>query len=517
MKTPELLKFLLGLKLRKLRFEKGLSLQALSQLSGLSSSYLNEIEKGKKYPKVDKLILLAKSLKIRLEDLKGGAVDKSIVPLTDFLSSDFFKTFPLETFGMNRGDLFDLMSNKPEKFASLIATFVGLARHYEMEPQEFSKLALRSYRESKEHHFPDIEETALEFRKKVLGRQNRPLDEKLLADFLKNYINVSIYTLKANKLPVWPPGDAIYLDGKKPKILFHEDLDRSSRLFFLSKELGKVALGLKRESFIDLAYDTGTFVERKNDLMNYAFACALLWPRDQFEKSLREFLAEKVFSEKKLLSFLGEGPFLPEIFIQRMTQVFPQMLGIKKLFYLKFDTYEKTSFNKKNCAENLFYVTDELHLSHHHFPHENRMGQHYCRRWSSLNTLKEWMDEGRPCRPETGYYGSLKVQKSRLVGTSETYFCVTLATQEMKRGDFKGNPYSVTLGLSLDDELKEIMKFWDDPSIPEKIVGKTCETCPVNDCLERAVPASLLKRKEKKDQERDVLKAFLKNTSFKTL
>ena len=63
-KTPELLKFLLGLKLRKLRFEKGLSLQALSQLSGLSSSYLNEIEKGKKYPKVDKLILLAKSLKI---------------------------------------------------------------------------------------------------------------------------------------------------------------------------------------------------------------------------------------------------------------------------------------------------------------------------------------------------------------------------------------------------------------------------------------------------------------------
>ena len=94
---------------------------------------------------------------------------------------------------------------------------------------------------------------------------------------------------------------------------------------------------------------------------------------------------------------------------------------------------------------------------------------------------------------------------------------MTLATQEMKRGDFKGNPYSVTLGLSLDDELKEVMKFWDDPSIPEKIVGKTCETCPVNDCLERAVPASLLKRKEKKDQERDVLKAFLKNTSFKTL
>ena len=516
MKTPELLKFLLGLKLRKFRFEKGLSLQGLSKLSGLSSSYLNEIEKGKKYPKVDKLILLAKSLKIRLEDLKGVTVDKSIVPLTDFLSSDFFKTFPLETFGMNRGDLFDLMSNRPEKFASLIATFVGLARHYEMEPQEFSKLALRSYRESKEHHFPEVEEMAMEFRKKILNDPNKSFNEESLTDFLKSYFKTSVHTLKANKLPVWPPGDAVVLAGKKEKILFHEDLDRSSRLFFLAKELGQKALGFKRKNFLDLAYDTGTFVERKNDLMNYAFACALLWPRDQFEKNLREFLSERLFSEKKLLSFLGEGPFLPEIFIQRMTQIFPQMLGIKKLFYLRFDTTPKKKaggFGEKD----FFSLTDELHLSHHHFPHANKMGQHYCRRWSSLNTLKEWVDDGKPCRPETGYYGSLKVQKSRLIGSDETYFCVTLATQKMKKGDFQGNPYSVTLGLALDEDLKKIMTFWDDPKIQEKTVGKTCETCPISDCLERAVPASLLKSKEKRDNEKEVLKTFLEKTSFKTL
>ena len=166
----------------------------------------------------------------------------------------------------------------------------------------------------------------------------------------------------------------------------------------------------------------------------------------------------------------------------------------------------KTSFKKGICEEDLFYVTDELHLSHHHFPHENRMGQHYCRRWSSLNTLKEWMQQGKPCRPDTGYYGSLKVQKSRLVGTNETYFCVTLATQKMKRGDFKGNPYSVTLGLTLDDELKEIMKFWDDPSIPEKIVGKTCETCPINDCLNGFTIT--FKDEGKRDSERDLLKAL---------
>jgi transcriptional regulator with XRE-family HTH domain len=48
-----------GLKLKQLRLDKGLSLSELSQKSGLSISYINEIEKGKKYPKSDKIIALA--------------------------------------------------------------------------------------------------------------------------------------------------------------------------------------------------------------------------------------------------------------------------------------------------------------------------------------------------------------------------------------------------------------------------------------------------------------------------
>ena len=105
---------------------------------------------------------------------------------------------------MNRGDLFDLMSNKPEKFASLIATFVGLARHYEMEPQEFSKLALRSYRESKEHHFPEIEKQAQEMRSRLFKDNEEPITEDALSDYLRVHFKTSTQTLKAEKLPIWP-------------------------------------------------------------------------------------------------------------------------------------------------------------------------------------------------------------------------------------------------------------------------------------------------------------------------
>ena len=201
--------------------------------------------------------------------------------------------------------------------------------------------------------------------------------------------------------------------------------------------------------------------------------------------------------------------------MQRMTQIFPQVFGVKKLFYLRFDTYEDAKPKEKGQGD-LFYLTDELHLSHLHFPHENRMGQHYCRRWSSLSTLKKWIDGGKPQRAETSYYGALKVQKSRLVGTEETYFCVTLATQKRRKGKFQGNPYSVTLGLALNDELKKIMGFWKEPSIPEKLVGQTCETCPVSDCLERAAAPSQLQQKEKRDRERELLKSFLEGVSPNT-
>jgi transcriptional regulator with XRE-family HTH domain len=53
------IKLIFGLKLKQLRTAKGLSLFGLSKLTGLSKSYLNEIEKGKKYPKAEKVGTIA--------------------------------------------------------------------------------------------------------------------------------------------------------------------------------------------------------------------------------------------------------------------------------------------------------------------------------------------------------------------------------------------------------------------------------------------------------------------------
>jgi len=48
------LQYIIGMKLRNFRQEKGLGLKELSSLTGLSASYINEIEKGKNIQKLKK-------------------------------------------------------------------------------------------------------------------------------------------------------------------------------------------------------------------------------------------------------------------------------------------------------------------------------------------------------------------------------------------------------------------------------------------------------------------------------
>ncbi|MGH7601335.1 MAG: helix-turn-helix domain-containing protein, partial [bacterium] len=56
------LRLILGIKLKQLRQERSYSLKDLTEKTGLSLSYLSEIENGKKYPKPEKIIQIAQAL-----------------------------------------------------------------------------------------------------------------------------------------------------------------------------------------------------------------------------------------------------------------------------------------------------------------------------------------------------------------------------------------------------------------------------------------------------------------------
>ena len=78
----------------------GFSLKDLSQESGLSHSYLNEIEKGKKYPKLEKLQKLADALGVAVDELVSAKMGRQLHPLLSFLESDLATSLPLSAFGI---------------------------------------------------------------------------------------------------------------------------------------------------------------------------------------------------------------------------------------------------------------------------------------------------------------------------------------------------------------------------------------------------------------------------------
>ena len=152
------LKFIFGLKVRELRLENDLSFQELSAATGLSISYLSEIEKGKKYPKGDKILQLAQALRVEYDQLVSLRVSKRLAPIVRVLQSDFFREFPLDMFGLDAQKIIELISGAPEKINAFLSTLLQLARHYEMRTDQFYGVALRAYQDLYDNYFPDIEE-----------------------------------------------------------------------------------------------------------------------------------------------------------------------------------------------------------------------------------------------------------------------------------------------------------------------------------------------------------------------
>ena len=85
-------------------------------------------------------------------------------------------------------------------------------------------------------------------------------------------------------------------------------------------------------------------------------------------------------------------------------------------------------------------------------------------------------------------------QRSKFVGVDDEYLCFTLARPAYPAPN---RNVSVTLGLLLTPELKNSIRFWNDPSIPVREVNQTCERCSLSDCEERAEPASINEKREK--------------------
>lgn len=108
-------RIIFGLKLKQLRQERNLNFADFAKQTGMSVSYLNEIEKGKKFPKEDKIELLAQALGVNVAELTSLDLGKNLTPLAELLNSNFLNELPLDLFDIELSKVVEIIANAPAK------------------------------------------------------------------------------------------------------------------------------------------------------------------------------------------------------------------------------------------------------------------------------------------------------------------------------------------------------------------------------------------------------------------
>ena len=152
-----------GLKLRQARLARHLSITELSERSGLSPSYITEIEKGRKYPKAERIMDLARALGYDYDELVSLRLDPPLSFLETPLTSQMLQNFPLELFGVDPSTIVDVLLASPAEMSALIKALQGIARGYAIRDEHFYLAALRSYQEHHHNYFPELEKASQQY------------------------------------------------------------------------------------------------------------------------------------------------------------------------------------------------------------------------------------------------------------------------------------------------------------------------------------------------------------------
>ena len=477
--SQENVKLIFGLKVRQLRMEKGLSFAQLSTLTGLSASYLNEIEKGKKYPKIEKINQLSEALEVSFDDLVSLQLSKKLAPLGELLQSNLFKELPLELFGIEPANLLDLLSNAPAKLGAFISTLIEISRNYGLRVESLYLNMLRSFQEMHDNYFEAIEDAVESYRMLHFANAALPYSYQHFATLLKEKYHFQLLPQGLAYQQELKGLRSMTIMAKEPQLLMNPDLTAAQQVFTMAKELGYQQLQLSPRPFTSSWISVNSFEEVLHNYKASYFACALALPAPKIAENLKAFLAEPKFNPQLLLNILDTYQCTPEMLMHRMTNLLPKFFGIKELFFLRFSTSDEKTFK----------LTKEMHLSGLHNPHGTALDQHYCRRWASIEILKELRNH-----PENEEGVQCKVQRSQYVNSDNEYLIISLAKPSNKS---IGQNSSVSIGLLITPAMKRKVKFHNDPVIPIRIVNETCETCPLYDCHERAAPAHIYEEKQR--------------------
>ena len=469
-------RIIFGLRIKQQRQALKMSFAELSKASGLSVSYLNEIEKGKKYPKPEKLKALVEALKLRIDTLESTDFNQSLSAVNELLRSNFLNELPLDFFGIEVAKIAEIITNAPKKVSAFIATLLEISKINALNKENFYFSALRSYLQLNYNYFPELEQTVDSFVKENNIARDEIISAEILEEILTEKYGYKIDKEELDKHQELSNLKSLYLPESK-YLLMSKRLNPTQTSFQLGKELGFNVLKLKERANTSSLMAGDSFTQVHNHSQAIYFSDALHIPLTGFINKVQDFFHLPNWNAEAFEEIRTTYLATPEMFYHRLTNVLPEFFGIKKMFFLRF---------RRQKDNGRFWIDRELHLDTRHHPHGNAFNEHYCRRWIAISGINE-------LRKQNSTQPLVRIQKSKYWNTKDEYLCLTLAWPHPKGS----HDVSVTLGLLITEQLQKQINFLNDPTIPEVIVNKTCERCAIQDCQERAAPANILEAKAK--------------------
>lgn len=460
------------MKLKTLRQQQGFNLQQLSTATGIALSYLHDIESGKKYPKADKIISLAKALNADYDYLVSLTANKHLQPLIDLLNSEFMNVIPWEHIGISPSTLLDLFANTPNKVTAFISTLLKLSRSVQMSKENFYTSSLRSYQDLHDNYFEDLELKALEFRGKLKIKDSAPLTTAMLESALNKFFEITVDRNVLGASDILKNLRSVYSVNKKT-FFINKGLSASQEKFLIGREIAFQYLKLTPRHYETMLQSPASFEVLLNNFKASYFSSALIMPQTIFKEDIKRITTLNKWNEKSWLDLLIKYDVTPEMLMQRLTNILPGLFDIEQLFFLRMSG---------DMEKDYYSMTKELHLSQLHNPYANALNEHYCRRWVAIGIMRDVHEQLK-----TNTYTSpvVHAQISQYWQTQNRYFCISIS-KPASRGS--NEIASVTIGLMIDKKLSQTMPFVNDPAIPLKIVHTTCERCGILDCEVRAVP-----------------------------
>lgn len=471
-------RYIFGLRVKQLRVEKGFSFSEMSAASGLSISYLNEIEKGKKYPKDEKIKALAAALGVAPEALTAASLDDRLAPVGELLRSNFLKELPLDFFGIELADVLEMLAKAPKQVGAFIRTLVELSENYPLREEHFYLGALRSYLEMHYNYFEDLEEAVERFRAKYL-EPGLP-EEGQLADILQQ---VYQYNLVPDGLAAYPELSglrSVFLEEGR-RLLLNRKLSAAQRTFQYGKELGFQYLGLTTRAYTSSLLRITTFEEVLNHFKASYFSAALLIPASTFLDDIRDFFGRPVWDPRRLQELMEKYQASPEMIFQRMSNLLPREFGWRDIFLLRVVHSEE---------DGRIRLDKELRLGGKRLP-ALREGESNCRRWLPVGLLEQFIRRSNQAEP------LIAAQRARHIETGESYLCLTVARSSHPD---QGRCISITLGIG------NPQPFVEDVTIPSAEIHQSCQRCLMENCAERQSPPILARAREKRRRVLEALK-----------